>query len=201
MEKPAATREPIAPLLASRWSPRAFDPGRAIGAGEIVALLEAARWAPSCFGAQPWSFVVCDRGADSAAWERLHGCLAPGNQAWAGLAPLLILAVGRKDFAHNGKPNRHHLYDTGAASMSLVLQAEALGLRAHQMGGFDPERAREAFGVPDGHDCIAVIAVGHQADPDVLPDPGLRERERAPRGRDPLGERFFAGGWGVPFGD
>lgn len=200
MKKPADTSEPLAPLLANRWSPRAFDPGRPVPPEHVAALLEAARWAPSCFGAQPWSFVVCDRRTQPDAWERLHSCLAPGNQAWAKLAPLLILAVGRESFAHNGKPNRHHAYDTGAASMSLVLQAEALGLRAHQMGGFDSGKAGQEFGVPEGHVCLAVIAVGNQAGPGALDDADLRERERAPRSRDPLGDHFFAGAWGAPFG-
>jgi len=198
MKKPASTSQPIHPLLAERWSPRAFDPACGVGSDEIAALLEAARWAPSSFGEEPWGYVVCDRATNPEAWEKLFGCLVEGNQGWAKNAPLLILSVGRKEFGRNGKPNRHWAHDTGAATLSLVLQAEALGLRAHQMSGFDAGAAAAAFGVPEGHECLSVIAVGKQAEADTLEDGAMADRERAERTRKPLGELFFDGNWGEP---
>ena len=53
MQKPAITQVPIADLIAKRWSPRAFDASKPVSQAQIIALLEAARWAPSCFGDQP----------------------------------------------------------------------------------------------------------------------------------------------------
>jgi len=50
-----------------------------------------------------------------------------------------------ESFNHNGQPNRWAMYDTGAASVSLCLQAVVLGMCVHQMGGFDAEKAREVF--------------------------------------------------------
>ena len=195
MEKPAKTAQPIAKLLTDRWSPRAFTPEREITNEELVSLAEAARWAPSCFGAQPWSFIFCPRHAQPESWEKALACLAEPNQAWAQNASLLIASVGQKNFPHNDKPNRHHLYDTGAAAMSLVLQAEQLGLRAHQMGGFNPEAVIKSFNVPQGWDPISMIAVGKQADADVLPEGQAREGEVAPRTRDELNTRFFINTW------
>ena len=197
MNKPADTSKPIHELLANRWSPRSFDPDARIEKDQLVALAEAARWAPSCFGAEPWAFVHCDKHADPQGWERGFACLAEGNQAWVKNASLLICAIAQKDFEHNGKPNRHHLYDTGAASMSLVLQAEALGLRAHQMGGFDPDKAKESFNVPDGWDCIAMIAVGKQAPAENIEIEKMQEMEMAERTRKDLGSKAFAGMWGA----
>ena len=197
IHKPARTRAPIHPLLASRWSPRAFNSARPVSADAAFAIMEAARWAPSCFGAEPWRFVVCDKNADESAWQKALACLAPGNREWAAAAPLLIFACAEKQFAHNGKDNRHCLYDTGAAVMSMVVEAENQELRAHQMGGFDPQAAQKAFAIPDSFECIAAIAVGHQGDPRTLPDE-LAERETAERQRKPLGEVFFAGEWGRP---
>jgi len=43
-----------------------------------------------------------------------------------------------------------------------------------------------------------MIAIGHQAEPSVLPD-DVKAKEEAPRKRKPLGECFFAGGWGKPY--
>ncbi len=63
----------------------------------------------------------------------------PGNQAWAQTAPVLILAVAHLRFRHNAAPNRHAVYDLGQAVATLLVQATALDLYAHQMAGFDVE--------------------------------------------------------------
>ena len=94
--------------------------------------------------------------------------------------------------------NRTAPYDAGAAAMSLVLQAHALGLAAHQMGGFDINAFREAFSLPDDVEVIAMISLGHHGDPALL-DGVLRERENAPRARVAIGEIAFDGGWGKAF--
>ena len=64
MQKTAITQVPIDPLIAKRWSPRAFDATKSVTQAQIIALLEAARWAPSCFGDQPWRFIVWDKSID-----------------------------------------------------------------------------------------------------------------------------------------
>lgn len=195
MEKPAPHEVPIEPLIARRWSPRAFGQ-RDITGAELASMLEAARWAPSCFNEQPWSFVVAQR-ADAEAFERLAALLVETNRAWASKAPLLMLSVARLTFARNDKPNRHALHDVGLAVQNLVLQATALGLVVHQMAGFDVEGARESLAIPAEHEPVAMIAIGAPGNPDELPDM-LREREHAPRQRKPLPELAFAGTFGTP---
>lgn len=195
LEKPATTGTAIAELIARRWSPRAIDPDKPVSREHLLALLEAARWAPSCFGDQPWRYLVWDRFGDLAGWRQAFECLAEGNQSWVNNAPVLLLAVATPNFGHNDKPNRWAQYDTGAASENLCLQATALGLVAHQMGGFDPEQARIRFNIPADHACMAMIAVGHPGPVEALPDL-LRERESAPRERKPLDRIVFEGDWG-----
>lgn len=195
MEKPAQTQVPIHELIARRWSGRAFDPARGIEPTALIALLEAARWAPSCYGDQPWRLVVCDKGADPEGWQAAFDSLSPGNRSWAERAPLLVLVCADTLFNHNGQPNRHAQYDTGAAAVSLCLQATALGLMAHQMGGFDAASARVAFNVPDQFSLMAMVAVGYPAPMDSLAE-DVREHERKPRARRALGELFFSGSWG-----
>ena len=198
MYKPAQTRAPVHPLIASRWSPRAFEEDKTIDANIILSLAEAARWAPSCFGAEPWRFLCGDNNTNSSAWKKAFSCLVEGNQKWAKHAQILILVCAEQAFAHNGKPNRHCAYDSGAAAMNLTLEAEHHGLRCHQMGGFDADAAKKTFAIPDGFECISVIAVGIQADAGRLSDKELRERESVPRQRKPLGECFFDGKWENP---
>ena len=117
------------------------------------------------------------------------------NQLWAKNAPVLLLAVATQNFGHNGKPSRWGQYDTGAAVMSLCLQAVALGLCVHQMGGYDADKARVLFQIPDDCTPMAMIAVAYQTDVSFLADE-FRAGEIADRSRSALGERFFAGSWG-----
>ncbi len=194
-EKKAITSTPVNDLLARRWSGVSYNPDRPVEADKLSACIESARWAPSCYGAQPWSFIVCDRSRDEAAWQAALACLVEANRDWAQHAPALILALAREHFQHNDKPNRWAQYDTGAAAISLCLQATDLGLMAHQMGGFDVDQSITAFDVPAGHTPMAMIAIGYQTAQEDVPEK-RREREFAPRRRNPLKEHFFFGAWG-----
>ena len=195
MLKPAQTQVPVADVLALRWSARAIDPNRPVARNDLLALLEAARWAPSCYGDQPWRYLIWDRFHDPAGWDKAFDCLAEGNKVWVKNASVLLLSVAAPAFHANGQPNRWGQHDTGAASENLCLQATALGLVAHQMGGFDADKAKASFAIPTDHVCMAMIAVGYPAHPSTL-EGELRTREEAPRERLPLGECFFEGEWG-----
>jgi len=194
--KPATTRVKIHDLIQTRWSPRAIDPDKDVSHEDLIALLEAARWAPSCFNDQPWRYIVWVKSKDEASWQQALSCLAEKNQQWAKNAPVLMLAVAMENFNHNGKPNRWAMYDTGGAGVSLCFQATALGLVVHQMGGFDAEKARELFKLPADCTPMPMMAVGYQADIDILDD-DFKAAELAERTRAPLNQRFYFGQWGV----
>jgi nitroreductase len=123
--------------------------------------------------------------------------LVEGNRTWAYRAPVLILSVASLNFEDDAKPNRHALHDTGMAVENLVLEATALGLVAHQMAGFDVEKARADLKIPTGFEPVAMIAVGYPGDPNVLPD-RLKQRELASRERNPISTFVFSGEWGRP---
>ena len=195
MEKPAAAKSPVADLIARRWSPRAFEE-RPIEPEKVKSLFEAARWAPSSNNEQPWRFLAATK-AQRADYDRLLGCLSERNAKWAFRAPLLILSVASLFFEDDGKPNRHALHDTGMAAENLVLQATAMGLLAHQMAGYDLERARKECQIPSGFEPVAMIAVGYPGDPGVLPD-YLRDGELKPRERQPIEDFVFSASWGRP---
>ncbi|MBF5038240.1 nitroreductase family protein [Methylophilus sp. 13] len=194
MQKPAITQQPIHDLIANRWSGRAYDASQGVSQEQVISLLEAARWAPSCFGDQPWRYVVCNKADNLQAWQAAFDCLVPGNQSWAVNAPVLLLICADTLFGHNDKPNKWAPYDTGAATENLCLQATALGLMAHQMGGFDADKARATFNVPERYQILAMVTVGYQADVESLTGE-TKERETAARSRKPLNELFFNGQW------
>jgi nitroreductase len=197
MHKPAITQVPINETIASRWSGRAYDSSQQVSNEQVIALLEAARWAPSCFGDQPWRFIVWNKSVDAQAWQYAFDCLAPSNQTWVKDAPLLILACADSLFNHNQQPNRWGQYDTGAAAENLCLQASNMGLMAHQMGGFNADLVREKFSIPMQFTPMAMICVGYPADIAKVTGESLT-RETAARSRRSINELFFTGTWGKP---
>lgn len=198
IDKKAKTSIPINELIACRWSGRAYNPAKTVSQEQIKALIEAARWSPSCFGDQPWRYIICDKNTNETAWNNAFGCLSEGNQSWARNAPVLILAIADSILSKNGNPNRWGQYDTGAASMSLCIQATELGLMVHQMGGFDTMKACEIFSIPDQFTPMAIMAVGYQQSIDELSGE-IKERELSERLRNPVDKNFFNGVWGNPY--
>lgn len=198
MQKPADSPYPLHDLIRHRWSPVCFEP-RAIPEDDVMTLFEAARWAPSCFNEQPWAFVVATR-SQPEEFGALLACLAEPNQAWARNSGALFLSVASLNFSRNGQPNRHSFHDVGLATENLLLQAQALGLIAHSMGGFDGQRARAAFGIPANWEPVAATAVGYAAADRSACPPAHVQREDAPRVRKPLNEFVFTGRFGVARG-
>ena len=191
--KEAHTTYPIHELLAQRWSPRAFAP-RPVDSEKLRSLLEAARWAASSSNLQPWTFIIARRDAEADAYERMVGCLMEGNVSWASQAPVLGITVAnlyRKPEVHN----RHAYHDVGLATQNFVIQATALGLYLHLMGGFSADKAREAFAIPEEHEAVAMFALGYLGDPGQLNE-RHQESERAVRTRRPLTDFVFSTSWG-----
>ncbi len=186
--RPAPAEAEIHPLIAGRWSPRAFA-DTPVEPGKLKILFEAARWAPSSYNEQPWRFWVATR-EHPATLERLQSYLTEGN-SWAKRAPVLVLLAYKLHRERDGQPNRMAFRDLGAAEQNLVIQAFALGLVVHQMEGFDHERARREL-LPDGFEPGTMLAIGYLGDPGMLPEK-LRERELRARVRKPLRELVFSG--------
>ena len=192
MEKPAETQYPIEEILRRRWSPRAFS-DRLVESEKLQSLFEAARWAASSFNEQPWNFIVATK-QKPEEHSRLLSCLVEGNQRWARAAPVLVASVAKLNFDKTGKPNRHAFHDVGLAVQNMVVQATALGLFVHQMAGFSPEKVREIYGVPDGFEPVAAMAIGYGLAADELPE-ASREFDLGTRGRKPASSFVFEDHW------
>lgn len=182
--------EGLHPLLAERRSLRAYD-GRPVEPEKLRLVLEAGRWAPSFGNRQPWRFVAV---TDPAVLARLDQALTPGN-AWARRAPAIIVVAANPADAMEvgGKP--YYLFDCGLATENMLLQAEAAGLLAHPIGGWDEAAVREALGIPEDVRVVVLIVLGYQGSPDVLDEEARRKDERPPA-RRPLAELAYADAWG-----
>jgi nitroreductase len=190
---PRIPDHPIDPLFLERWSPRAFD-GSELPDADLHSMFEAARWAPSAFNSQPWHFLYAKRG--DANWERFLGLLVAFNQSWAQSAAVLIFIVSDKTPGTDrktGEPasSTTHSFDTGAAWVSLALQATRMGYHAHGMSGIQYELARAELGLPDRYQLDAACVIGRIGDPATL-DEKQRARE-FPSDRRPQGEFVHRG--------
>lgn len=163
--------------IKNRWSPRSF--GSQPVSDEMVGLLfEAARWAPSSRNGQPWFYYFAKK-QDKNAFNRLFECLTEGNKVWAQSAQVLMVSVMKKNFDYKNLPNGKALHDVGAANISLAIQAAEMGLQAHQMGGFDKEKASELLQLEkDNFEPVTMIAVGFPVDEKLFSDEDKKRMEQ-----------------------
>ena len=189
-----AQRDVIGPVSA-RWSPYRFL-NKGVELEKLAVCFEAAGWAASSFNEQPWRWILA-RKEDEEEFSRMLGCLLEANQSWAANAGALVLTAYRKTFSRNEHPNRVALHDLGQASAHLALQANAVGLQVHQMGGVNLSQIRTEYQIPEPFEPATAIAIGYpdQNEPVSESDRALRDREVAARTRKPISETVFRRTW------
>jgi len=170
----------ISNLIKERWSPRAFS-REAVEYQDVLAILEAARYAPSCFNDQPWEFYVAFNEEELYIARQ---CINDRNRIWADNAPVLIIVAAKARFKETGKTNRWAAFDTGTAWGYLSLEAQRRGLITHAMGGFSQKKVRELIKLPEESHILAIIALGKMGSKADLDDM-FREDEK-PNKRKPL---------------
>lgn len=185
--KIANTDFPIHDLLARLWSARAFST-KTVEKSKLLSILEAARWAPSSRNEQPWRYVVfTDDNREKL--DKARSILLEINN-YAKRAPILICAITKRTYSDNGIYNRLHFHDLGAANENMFLESFNQGLIMHEMGGFNRDKARELFNIPDDYEVGIMIAIGYQDSHEILPE-RYREKANSPRERKPLSEIAF----------
>ena len=189
MQKTAITSAEIAPVLAKRWSPRAYDVNHTASQHELLSILEAGRWAPSANNAQPWRYSLATRGSELHA--QIVSALTGFNQAWAPSASALLV-ISMVNQKADGTPNTSALLDIGLTAQNIAIQTEELGLSAHMMAGFVHDAMRQVLDLADNLDPVLVMTIGKRAEPSVLEGPAY-EREVAPRSRFELDEIVLHG--------
>ena len=124
-----------------------------VGQAELDQILEAGRRAPSARNSQPWDFVVVTGRAEltdlAQVWQ--------GARHVAQSAATIGLVAPRLDDERRREGLR---YDLGQATMSMMIAAADLGIKAHA------HMLRHACGYKlanDGHDTRAIQAyLGHR---------------------------------------
>ena len=186
--KKAPTELNLHPLIVNRWSPRALDINDAITNEDLLAILEAARLAPSAFNEQPWRFIFGKRGEET--FKQILSGLGEFNQMWAKNASALLLVTGAKQRS-NGDAHPSYQYDLGLAVSQGTFEAHHRGFVTHQMTGFSHDAMCQTFDLTTTEP-VVVVAIGKQADVEILPE-AIAEREKSAPSRKPLSELIIRG--------
>jgi len=153
-------------LFLRRWSPRAFQK-TSIDTAVMRRIMDAARWSPSCFNAQPWRFYT----STDTTFDDFLNLLVEANQDWAKDNAVIGFLVAEKNFEHNGKPNAYSSFDSGAAWMSMSLQARLEGYYTHGMGGIKSAEVAEYLRLdPKQSEVLMGFTIGQLADLSQLDD-------------------------------
>ena len=147
--------------IRARRNVRTYE-DRAIPAGDLDRILEAARRTPSSMNQQAWDFVVVterDRLRELAKSWRYAAHIA-------GSAATIVLVVPVSD----DRDERDTVqYDVGQVTMSIMLAATDLGIGSGHASVGDQALARRVLGMPDDRECAILVALGYPADRRLRP--------------------------------
>ncbi len=151
---------------------RAFRSLEPVPVGEELArdLARHAQLAPSCFNNQPARFCFV---WEPAALAAVKAALNKGND-WARDASMIVAVFAEKEADCVIRDREYYLFDTGLATALLILRATELGLVAHPIAGYDPDKVRVALAIPAEMQVITLVIIGRRA---PEPSPGLSEAQ------------------------
>ena len=178
-------------LISNRVSVEEFDTERTLSEEEIRALVRDATSAPSSFNIQHWRFVAVRRPEDklrlkAAAYDQSQVADAAvtfiilGDLEGADKLPSTVeLAVERgalprskarawvrmagELYADAGMARDEAIRSCSLAAMTMMLAAEARGLGSGALTGFDPERVKREFDIPERYLPVMLLSVGYPA--------------------------------------
>jgi nitroreductase len=120
-------------------------------------LLEAARHAPSSWNRQPARYILLK---EKDRIKQLCTAFHRTNQ-WAEKAAGLIVQAANPDDDDRVSGKDYYLYDCGLAMMSLIYQAQVMGISCRQMIGWDEKEVKELLQVPDPYRIVVITAIGY----------------------------------------
>ena len=122
--------------------------------------------APSCYNRQPWRYVFV---RNKGKLKELFQALSKGNE-WAMKSSLVVAVCSKDKFDCIIGERRYYLFDTGLSVAFMILRATELGLVAHPIAGYDPEKVKDVLNIPEDLEVITLIIIGkhsEQIDPEL----------------------------------
>jgi nitroreductase len=158
--------------IQKRRSYRGLEPVEITDAA-VKQLAESARLAPSCYNNQPWKFIFV---RSKEKLEKIRPALSKGNE-WVYEASCMIAVMSKKELDCVIKEREYYLFDTGLAVGQMLLSATELGLVAHVIAGYAPDKVKKILSIPEEWNVIALIAVGKKSrKKDIIGDADRPER-------------------------
>ena len=166
-------------IFFQRHSKRAYL-DKEIPQESLERIFEIIRWTPSCANKQPWRVIFVQ---DKVQHEKVTESLAKGNE-WAAKASVLVVICAREadDYSREDDPVKYYQFDSGMATLSLLLGAVQEGLMGHPMAGYDAAAVKKALEIPDEYHVACVVSLGYEGPIDLL-DEQTRKKDEAPRVR------------------
>ncbi len=181
-------------IIRDRRSDRHFA-NKPLEADTVETLLDAFRWAPSSNNRQPWRVLIA---ASAEAHRIFDDALSAGNKQWAPAAALkmVIIAVPEEQPEKNGVQNA--MLDLGMAMQNMMLQGYGMGLTMHAMAGWDYDKIRTGFAIPDNAKPVALMAAGYRGRVEDLIEE-VRAKDLKVRTRKSIAEFTFRDNYGAAF--
>jgi nitroreductase len=120
-------------------------------------ILEAGRRAPSSRNWQPWDFIAV---TDRAQLRELAGVWQGGGHVAHSAMTVVVVLPASDD---EGRRTRAQ-YDTGQATMQMMIAAADLGIGSGHSAVGDQELARRLLGLPEDRFVAIMIDFGYPAD-------------------------------------
>lgn len=134
---------------------------------KIGKILDAGRLSPTAGNLQDCKFILVKdpKKIDAVA----QACV---EQYWINTAPILIVVCSDPSKIKNNYPNKGDVFsyhDGAAATMSMLLTIQSIGLASCWVGAFEEGMLRTALGIPEGILIHAVLPIGYAAEKPSAP--------------------------------
>jgi nitroreductase len=183
-------------VFTKRRSVNFFDPKRAIDEDLLRKIYDIAKLVPSSFNLQPWKLILVRDPAnkkklraaafnqpkaeeasamlillaDKNGYEEISKIaddfIGKGYFSAAEKAQYVSMANGLygNPFASRGFAMRN----AGLFAMGFMLAAKDFGVDTHPMDGFDQDKVRQSFNIPEQYEVAMLMAVGYHDDKKAL---------------------------------
>lgn len=147
----------FAELAEKRYSCKKFS-GKQVEPEQLEAILGAGRVAPTAKNLQPQHVYVIRSAEGLAKVDELTPCRY-------GAPTVLMVAFNIKNvFTYPGGTRDSGIEDASIVATHLVLAAADAGVDSCWINFFDPDKARDAFGLPDDEAVLMFLDLGYAAE-------------------------------------
>jgi nitroreductase len=141
----------------NRYSCKKYD-GRQISEEQLEAILEAGRLAPTAKNLQEQRIYVVQSEEGLAKIDSLTPCRY-------GAKTVIMVAFDKNNvFTYPGEKRDSGVEDATIVATHMLLAAKDAGVESCWINFFDPDKAREIFGLPENEEVLMLLDLGFAAE-------------------------------------